>query len=73
MKLLCDHVFGEENFVALFPWRKRTAKSDVPFGVSKDYEWIVSYARTDSFWLVSMEREENITKQKISRTTLESA
>lgn len=49
LKLLCDHVFGEENFVALFPWRKRTAKSDVPFGVSKDYEWIVSYARTDSF------------------------
>lgn len=49
LKLLCDYVFGEENFVALFPWRKRTAKSDVPFGVSQDYEWIVSYARTDSF------------------------
>ncbi len=49
LKLLCDHIFGEENFVALFPWRKRTAKSDVPFGVSQDYEWIVSYARTDNF------------------------
>jgi len=49
LKLLCDHIFGEENFVALFPWRKRTAKSDVPFGVSQDYEWIVSYAKTDSF------------------------
>lgn len=49
LKLLCDHIFGEENFVALFPWRKRTAKSDVPFGVSQDYEWILSYARTDNF------------------------
>lgn len=49
LKLLCDHIFGEENFVALFPWRKRTAKSDVPFGVSQDYEWIVSYAKTGSF------------------------
>lgn len=49
LKLLCDHIFGEENFVALFPWRKRTAKSDVPFGVSQDYEWILSFARTDNF------------------------
>ncbi|TGX79905.1 site-specific DNA-methyltransferase [Palleniella muris] len=49
LKQLCDNVFGEENFVALFPWRKRTAKSDVPFGVSQDYEWILAYARTDKF------------------------
>lgn len=49
LKQLCDYIFGEENFVALFPWRKRTAKSDVPFGVSQDYEWVLSYARTDDF------------------------
>lgn len=49
LKLLCDDIFGEENFVALFPWRKRTAKSDVPFGVSQDYEWIMAYAHTDEF------------------------
>ena len=33
LKLLCDEVFGAENFVGQFPWRKRTAKSDVPFSV----------------------------------------
>ena len=49
LKLLCDHVFGEENFIATFPWRKRTAKSDVPFGVSQDYEWVMAYARTEKF------------------------
>lgn len=49
LKLLCDVIFGEENFVAVFPWRKRTAKSDVPFGVSQDYEWILAYARTENF------------------------
>ena len=42
---LCDEVFGEENFIATFPWKKRTAKSDVPFGVSQDYEWIVAYTK----------------------------
>ena len=39
----------EENFIAQFPWRKRTAKSDVPFGVSQDYEWILSYAVSKIF------------------------
>lgn len=49
LKLLCDYVFGEENFAATIPWRKRTAKSDVPFGVSQDYEWVLVYARTEEF------------------------
>jgi adenine-specific DNA-methyltransferase len=45
LKLLCDLVFGEENFVGTFPWRSRTAKADVPFGVSVDFEWVVCYAK----------------------------
>lgn len=49
LKKICDEVFGEDNFVAVFPWRKRTAKSDVPFGVSQDYEWIMAYARSQDF------------------------
>ena len=49
LRKLCDEVFGEENFVASLPWRKRTAKSDVPFGISQDYEWLLAYARSDKF------------------------
>ena len=49
LRLLMNEIFGEENFVAAFPWKKRTAKSDVPFGISQDYEWIVCFAKTDSF------------------------
>lgn len=45
LKLLCDDVFGDENFIGTFPWRKRTAKSDVPYGVSQDYEWILAYSK----------------------------
>lgn len=45
LKLVCDEIFGENNFVALIPWRKRTAKSDVPFGISQDCESILCYAK----------------------------
>ncbi len=49
LKLICDEIFGGKNFVAQIPWRKRTAKSDVPFGVSQDFEWIICYAKSDAF------------------------
>jgi adenine-specific DNA-methyltransferase len=47
LRLLSDEVFGQECFVGIFPWRKRTAKSDVPFGVSQDFEWLICYAKSD--------------------------
>lgn len=49
LKKICDEVFGEANFVAAIPWRKRTAKSDVPFGISQDYEQILCYAKSCLF------------------------
>ena len=49
LQKVCDDIFGEHNFVAQIPWRKRTAKSDVPFGISQDYEWIICYAKSSTF------------------------
>jgi len=46
LQMLCDEIFGEDSFVALIPWRKRTAKSDVPFGISQDCESILCYAKS---------------------------
>lgn len=57
LKLLCDDVFGEERFVATFPWRKRTAKSDVPYGISQDYEQIIAYAKSDFLAGIHIERK----------------
>ncbi len=50
LKLLCDEIFGENNFVATFPYQKRTAKSDVPNGVSQDYEWVLCYSKNKAFF-----------------------
>ncbi|MBQ8693109.1 MAG: site-specific DNA-methyltransferase, partial [Synergistaceae bacterium] len=49
LKLICDEIFGQQNFVANIPWRKRTAKSDVPHGISQDCELILCYAKSDLF------------------------
>ena len=49
LKKICSEVFGDENFIASIPWRKRTAKSDVPYGISQDYEQILCYAKSHLF------------------------
>lgn len=49
LKKIGNEIFGARNYIATFPWRKRTAKSDVSHGISQDYEWIVCYAKSDSF------------------------
>ncbi|WP_343089176.1 site-specific DNA-methyltransferase [Methanocalculus natronophilus] len=49
LRHILNEIFGEESFVAMFPWRKRTAKSDVPFGISQDYEWLIAYAKSNTF------------------------
>jgi len=45
IRMLMNDAFGEENFAGVFPWRSRTAKADVPFGVSKDFEWVIAYSK----------------------------
>lgn len=49
LKLLCDEIFANIDYVASIPWRKRTAKSDVPHSISQDFEWIICYAGKDFF------------------------
>jgi len=43
IRKICDELFGSSAFVGVFPWRARTAKADVPYGVSNDVEWVVAY------------------------------
>lgn len=49
LKCICDEIFGTSNFIASIPWRKRTAKSDVPFGISQDFDKILTYAKSTKF------------------------
>ena len=57
LRLLCEEAFGPSAFVAQIPWKKRTAKSDVPFGISQDYEWILCFAQRDFMAGASVQRK----------------
>ena len=57
LRKICDEIFSEVNYIATFPWKKRTTKSDVPFGVSQDYEWVVAYSKANFFGGLGFERK----------------
>lgn len=45
LKLLCDDVFGEENFLANLIWKRRTSSALSDNNVSTDHEYVVAYMK----------------------------
>ena len=45
LKLVTDEVFGIDNFVATVPRKTRTGKSDVPYKMSRDFDWMLVYTK----------------------------
>ncbi|MDD6489495.1 MAG: site-specific DNA-methyltransferase [Clostridia bacterium] len=55
---ICSEIFGTNNYCGTIPYRKRTMKTDVPFGISQDYEWVLVFAKSPSFFAgVPVERK----------------
>lgn len=47
LKTLADDIFGREHFIGTIPRRARNGKSDVPFNLSQDFDWILVYTNVD--------------------------
>lgn len=45
LKILCDEVFGESNFVANFIWEKRTNRENRKV-VSSRHDYVICYAKS---------------------------
>lgn len=44
LKLLCDDIFGEDNFITCFPWHNRTSVQN-DTDISINHEYILAYAK----------------------------
>ena len=45
LKLVADDVFGRDNFIATVPRKTRSGKSDVPYKLSQDFDWMLLYTK----------------------------
>lgn len=46
LKIVADEVFGREKFIATIPRKTRSGKSDVPWKLSQDFDWILVYTKS---------------------------
>ncbi|MGD9774916.1 site-specific DNA-methyltransferase [Diaphorobacter sp.] len=49
LKLLCDEIFGEENFISTIIWHKRYAASNDTSGIASMHDFVLCYQKTDAF------------------------
>ena len=50
---MCDELFGEENFVACFVWRKVDSPNDNKVAITPDHDYVICYAREKAAALFS--------------------
>jgi adenine-specific DNA-methyltransferase len=60
LKVMCDSVFGREHFLATVPRKTRSGKSDVPYKLSQDYDWLLIYTKEAT-------RDEKLFQREIER------
>ncbi len=57
LRMICDEIFGEENFVSNFIWKKRTGSNDSKNLVSIDHEYILCYTKNMDTQLNGIKKE----------------
>ena len=50
LKLLCDEVFGEDNFIANIVWQKKYGPANDAIGISQTHEHLLVYGKNSSEW-----------------------
>ena len=51
LKLLCDSIFGEKNFVAQFIWKKTSNPNSTGNNIGIEHEYVVVYAKSNNYEL----------------------
>ena len=60
LKLVADEIFGRNNFIATVPRKTRSGKSDVPYKLSQDFDWMLMYTKGAS-------KKDNLFQREVSR------
>ncbi|HHV24448.1 MAG TPA: site-specific DNA-methyltransferase [Methanosarcina sp.] len=57
LRKVCDDIFGEENFLCTFLWKKRTGSNDAQNMISIDHDYVMAYAKTDQVRLNGLSKD----------------
>lgn len=57
LKLLCDEIFGAENFVGQLIWRRRVSSAMANNNVSSDHEYVICFKKNKINGFVGMQKD----------------
>jgi len=57
LRKICDEIFGEENFVAQFIWKRRSGANDAKNFVSIDHEYVLCFSNKNDFSFKGIEKD----------------
>ena len=61
LKVVVDEIFGRDNFIATVPRKTRSGRSNVPYNLSQDFDWMLMYtkraSKTDELFARTIERK----------------
>ena len=60
LKVVTDDIFDRDNFIATIPRKTRSGKSDVPYKLSQDFDWMLMYTKGAS-------KKDNLFQRDVSR------
>ncbi|MFZ2602765.1 MAG: site-specific DNA-methyltransferase, partial [Candidatus Omnitrophota bacterium] len=60
LKLLCNEIFGQQNFVGQLIWRKKEGGGQTDMYFVTEHEYILVYQRTNKFTWLDKEKSEDI-------------
>lgn len=61
LKLLCDEIFGEENFVANLVWKSKSGGANDSKFFATDHEYIICYTKNSTLFNLRMDTEADVT------------
>lgn len=59
LKLLCDEVFGENNFLGSFIWHKKLTGGYDNDAVNRQHDYVLTYARNSEYFEINLRAEES--------------
>ena len=60
LKVLCDEIFGRQNFISSLTWLKRVSPANDAKYFSSDHDYLLVYTKTKEFWKLNrLERTED--------------
>jgi adenine-specific DNA-methyltransferase len=66
LRKICDEIFGEENFIGIFIWRKKEGGGQAKEHFVVEHEYILVFKKSDMFIWKDKEEERNISEYKKS-------